>query len=356
MSHKFKNSWLFIRGVLFFNGLKRRSNHSKDIVKNIISLNIAFLSIVLAYYVAVTSYYSPQIKVAESDRDLFFNHMLNTFDEVNLNGAIPSKSMHYYKNDTLDIEKISSAIGRMSSLAANIYKKKESYEVKDLVIFSWQYMDTLRLIDLIANRPILNLLREQDSSVIRIIPGQNYIPYNDKFFVDISDFLERIDVNAWIGDKNDIRLIEYCSDYSFYSNSGRTNCTWAHEKLDSLRDAYKLNPDYKTQRRIQFWEEDIKENKTRLSRYNNFYDALNSTYKTYIIELSEMNYKLSLFKNILTKLKNIHPFIIWIFVMNLLVPIISFNCHWNDKISILWFIGGLIPYLFIVKNLLSSIY
>ena len=336
----------------FYRYLISPCGNSSKFLQNIISLNIAFLSIVFAFYIAVSTYFTPQLKQLEIERDLQFNRMLVSLDKLNYGVANPSKNMQYYKNDTLNIDKITLSIMGMSSWASKIFEDRNHYSIEELTLASFQYIDTLKLISLISNYPILNLHIEKDSTVKQIVRGQNYIPYNNKLFIDIDNFFRTIRLYKQVYLKKDLKLIEFCSGCPFFvgaDSTGKKDYTWVYKELDSLNQAYEQNPTYLTKKSIKYFEETIQRNKSQLSRYSNFYENIDSVYKTFIVDISELNFKEALFKNILSSLKKLNKLIIFIFIFNIIFPLIFFNIHLNGRIALLYLLAGFIPYIFLIK-------
>lgn len=331
---------------------------SQKIFQNTISINIAFLSIVLAFYIAVSTYFTPQLKQLEIERDLEFNRMLVSIDKLIYGGTSAAKNQQYYLNDTLNIEKIELSLMSMSSWASKIYDNRNHYPIEEVVLAAHRYIDTLRLISLISNQPILHLPVEKDSTVKQIIRGQNYIPYSDKLFLDIDRFLRITRLHEQVYFGKDVRLIEYCADFPFFvgtDSTGKKSYTWVHRELDSLNSAFKQNPNYLTQTHIRHFEESIQRNKYQLSGYSNFYQNIKSIYDTYIIKISELNFKVALYKDILLSLKQFNGIIILIFIINIIFPSILFNVNCNGKFALIYFLAGIIPYWILIKKILNFI-
>lgn len=348
MKERLKNILMKIRLGLKY--ISKQEGNPEKIFQNTITINIAFLSITLAFYIAISSYFSPQLKQVRQDRDLKFNRMLVALDKT-ISGRVNVKeNTKYYNNDTLDIAKISNSIFWTSQMAAKYFDRRDDIPILDLVKASNQYLDTLKLISLISNHLFLNSLSPTEE--------KKEISFNQKILSDIENFFLYMRMTEHERLQKDIKLIEYCSRYMYYSgtdSTGMEHIIWVHTSLDSLKREYEKTHNYRTMNVIVFFEEGLSKQIKQLSIYSSFYENIRSINQDYILDINDLSSKILLYENILDNLKKINLSIILIFLFNICIPVLFINTRINDRIAIFHFFIGIIFYFYPIYVIIENI-
>ncbi len=336
-----------------FKGFNKQWIDSKEILRSIKTINLTFLPILLAFYIAIVAYFIPQTHQIKLNRELEFNHMLSE-----LNNIIPGYTKYedypqYYNNDTIDINKISNAIRSKSLFAGEYYVMRNKMPLYRLTEQAMEYTDTLKLINLICSNPILNLSKKDKTHIYR---GIDYVPFNLKLYHDIDELLRGFHLRNMIFGNDDMQLFLFCSESMFYGGSnGVQRILVTFSELDSLKNGQLLNPLFKNKSHIDFLEELFLETKNERILLSGLYENIQNILDTYNVEIKKMNFKIMSLENMVFALngKFLIYSIILIFIMNILVPILLSNIQINGKLSLIYMLIGFLPYIFIIKRIID---
>ncbi|NQU51642.1 MAG: hypothetical protein HQ522_03790 [Bacteroidetes bacterium] len=352
----FINIWVKVNKQLIHISLvfKNLQGDSKQIFQNTLSINLNFLTVIIAFYIAITAYFIPQIHQIKLNRDLEFNHMLSEMDSI-----IPGKTSYkdypqYYKNDTINIDKISFAITMKALFTSADYEKRNLnyFTLQRLTLKVMEYTDTLKLINLICSNPILNLPIEETDQIYR---GQNYVPFSMKLYKKIDDFIRALVLSELLTMKIDINMILFCSEGTFLNRRNGESPIWVNSKLDSLKNDQLINPRSNNKSHIDYYEELIQETKNERMIFSKLYENMRHILDTYNFEINKLNFKIKSLEYMVSALNNRFLFyaIVFIFVMNILVPVILSNFYVNFKYALIYMLIGFAPYIFIIKKIID---
>lgn len=324
---------------------------SDIILKNFVQIHTTFFSIVIGLYFALILYLIPQIDQINQSLDLRFNNFLDEIESLHPQHYGYTIREQYFKNDTINFEKITDAIYKSAEMAAIAYDNRKYIPIKEQIMTAWEYRDSLALIVMISRSPMLN------QSFLQIRPGKSYIPYNYDFFKKIDYFLRDIIILEYLHSESDVLLLNEVSNQSTYSGENGSDMKFAKSSLESLYIEYSKHPSIQTMQAIKFFERGAKQTK-QLSIYLNFYKGIREIKSSIVQEIYELEFKKNIYTKILKNLKSWKLLILFaiILIWNILIPSIFHQLVRTKYFAIIYILLGFIPYIFLIYLLSSQFF